>query len=115
MATFEFHWKDGKVETQEGKSVSESFTKLGYGAKELPGLDFYVKLPEGENVPENLDIKFQLYIMETEKSPWEEIGKPTQMREVLENRMMKEVRQNGCFSSMIVDLFSEKPVSWIWK
>lgn len=41
MAMYEFTWNDGKKERCEGSSVSDAFTKLGYGAEAMAALDYY--------------------------------------------------------------------------
>lgn len=40
MKTYSFYWKDGTVDTKEGKNVAEAFTKLGYGAGAVAALDY---------------------------------------------------------------------------
>ncbi|AYP69257.1 hypothetical protein Pylas_003 [Klebsiella phage Pylas] len=44
MHTFKFYFLDGSVEQGKGTSVSDAFTKLGYGAGAIASLDYYEQL-----------------------------------------------------------------------
>jgi len=44
MKRFRFHWLDGKTEEAKGKSVSDAFTSLGYGASAINALDFWEEI-----------------------------------------------------------------------
>lgn len=41
MATYKFHWRGGDVSEGDGETVSEAFTRLGYGAGAVAALDYY--------------------------------------------------------------------------
>jgi len=44
MKKFEFHWLDGKIEIGEGTSVSDAFSRLGYGGGAIAALDYFKEI-----------------------------------------------------------------------
>ena len=44
LKKFRFHWLDGKVDEGEGYTVSDAFTKLGYGGGAINALDYYEEI-----------------------------------------------------------------------
>ena len=41
MKTFKLHWLSGEVEVVKGYSISDAFTKAGYGAGAIRALDWW--------------------------------------------------------------------------
>lgn len=41
MRRFRFHWRDDKMEEGDGHTVSDAFTRLGYGGGALRALDYW--------------------------------------------------------------------------
>lgn len=46
MKTFRLHWLSGDIETIKGESISDAFTKAGYGLGALRALDWYEEIKE---------------------------------------------------------------------
>jgi len=44
MGKFLLHWQDGKTECIKGNTISEAFTRAGYGNGALKALDYYTRL-----------------------------------------------------------------------
>ena len=49
MKTFIFHWLDGKVDVGCGYSVSNAFSRLGYGGGAIRDLDYFEEVKETSN------------------------------------------------------------------
>jgi hypothetical protein len=49
--TFEFVWKDGKVERAKGSNIADAFKKAGYGASAVGALDYYKEVDGDEEAP----------------------------------------------------------------
>lgn len=47
MLEFTLYWKDGKLEIVKGASISDAFTKAGYGGGAINALELY----EGGSTP----------------------------------------------------------------
>lgn len=52
---FILHWLDGKVEEVEGNSISDAFTRAGYGAGAIRALDWYDIVAKKEIENEQID------------------------------------------------------------
>ena len=52
MKTYILHWLDGTTEEIEGNSISDAFTRAGYGAGALRALDYYEEIKDevGESI-----------------------------------------------------------------
>lgn len=48
MKTFCLYWSDGEEETICGESISDAFTKAGYGVGAIRALDYYKELTDEE-------------------------------------------------------------------
>ena len=46
MKTYILHWLDGTTEKIEGNSISDAFTRAGYGAGALRALDYYEEMKD---------------------------------------------------------------------
>ena len=46
MKTFRLHWLNGDTEKIKGESISDAFTKAGYGSGALRALDWYEEIKE---------------------------------------------------------------------
>ena len=46
MKTYILHWLDGTTEEIEGNSISDAFTRAGYGAGALKALDYYEEVKD---------------------------------------------------------------------
>jgi hypothetical protein len=44
MKKFRFHWLDGKSDESSGQSMTDAFTRLGYGAGATAALDYFEEL-----------------------------------------------------------------------
>jgi hypothetical protein len=44
MNYFRLFWRDGKQEVIEGTTISDAFTRAGYGAGAVAALDYYEQL-----------------------------------------------------------------------
>lgn len=44
MKKFKFYWLGGEIEEGEGISVSDAFTRLGYGHGAMKALDYYEEI-----------------------------------------------------------------------
>jgi hypothetical protein len=42
--TYRFVWLDGSTNVGDGIHPADAFTKLGFGAGAMPGLDYYEKI-----------------------------------------------------------------------
>ncbi len=41
MAKYKLYWLDGSIEVVEGKDIKDAFTRAGYGASAIRGLEYY--------------------------------------------------------------------------
>lgn len=114
MYTFAIYMKDGSVLKLDGNNVGDAFLRNNLQANMMGNMDFFFKVPQP--IEEKKEIhQFQIYLMETKDSEWKEEKKPSNNFVALEKFMEMKVKRDGCFSGMVVDLFTEKPVSWLWR
>jgi len=52
---FKLHWLDGHTDIVEATSISDAFSKSGYGAGAIPALDYYEDYEEIEENKEELN------------------------------------------------------------
>jgi len=114
MITFKVYMLDGQVIKLDGNNIADAFIRNNLTTNLMGNIDFFFPIPIP--VEEKKEIhEYQLYLMNTKKDNWREERKPTNNFATLEGILYQEVKRNGNFSGMIVDLLTEKPVSWIWR
>lgn len=115
MYTFAIYMKDGSVLKLDGNNVGDAFLRNNLQANMMGNMDYFFKVPQPIEEKKKETHQFQVYLMEDKGKNWEEFMKPSNNFVALEKFMQMKVKRDGVFSGMVVDLFTEKPVSWLWR
>ncbi len=116
MKLYGIQFKDGKYQKFTGSSIQEAFSqtekKLENGNLDFSQLDFYLVVPTPVILGDQKE--FQVFLMRNKKSNWEPAGEISPSFSATESLMKLKVKLEGFFSGIVVDMRTEKPVSWIW-
>jgi hypothetical protein len=109
-------YKDGGFVKLAGKNFSEAYAQNGRktadGNIDFSILDFYIRVPSPV-IQQNKD-QYMLFLMRDKKSDWEPTGELINSFSECEGLMKLKVKLEGFFSGIVVDMNSEKVLSWIW-
>ena len=117
MKTLDFlvrWWKTGEEEKISGTCICDALEKAGYDKLDLAFLEFFKVLPFLPIPVEKSPTLYQIYYMKSRENNWESVGKPSESFYILESYMKNKVRRGDFFSGILVNLSTEKVISWVW-
>lgn len=113
-------YKDGSYTKLAGKTIQEAYSQNGRktpdGNIDFSIMDFFflVPVPMNQGIVGELEPRYQLFVVEEKGKASKEEGKPTNNVDALQKLLERKVKYEKKISAWIVDLYTDKVVSWLW-
>ena len=115
-SVYKIFFKNGNSVKLAGKNITEAYSQTGSktadGNIDFSLLDFYLRIPIPQ-IEEGETKEFQLILMKDKASEWE-FSQKSNDSELLDGLMNLKVKVEGYFSAAVIDLYTEKAISWKW-